>query len=103
MDGMKLILKTAFNGYQTGNRKRSHDHEVEQGNFTITTPTFTLFPTKDPVADWEGLAKQVGEAKWLKNHKTATLPTAHWPQEELPAQFNRILRDWLTSSVYPST
>jgi len=47
------------------------------------------------VSDWEGLSKQVKEDAFLKNHKTAKIATAHWPQEEKPAEFNQILGDWL--------
>lgn len=85
----------AFNGYQQDNRKQTYDFEIAQGNFTLTQPTFTLFPTKDPVADWEGFSKQVKEDSFLKNHQTAKIATAHWPQEEKPTEFNKILDDWL--------
>jgi soluble epoxide hydrolase/lipid-phosphate phosphatase len=61
----------AYNGYQYGNRKLSHEFEQSQGNFTLRQPTFTLFPSRDPVANWEGLAKQLKSADFLLNHYNA--------------------------------
>lgn len=68
---------------------------MAQGNLTLSQPTFTLRPTADPVANWVELAVTVEEAKYLTNHQTAEIPTAHWPHEELPDQFNSILATWL--------
>ena len=65
-------------------------------NYTLSQPTFTLFPTADPVADWEALYKAAGSESSLKNHATANIATAHWPQEEKPEQFNAILTRFLT-------
>ena len=62
------IPPPAFNGYQHGNRRQTYDFEISQGNFTLPQPTFVLFPTSDPVADWEGLAAQVGSSSFLLNH-----------------------------------
>ena len=89
------LLSAAYNGYQDANRKYAHDFEISQGNFTLSQPTFTLFPTKDPVSDWAGFSKQVKEDSFLKNHQTASMATAHWPHEEKPDEFNRILEQWL--------
>jgi len=116
-----LTLYAAFNGYQYGNRKLTYDFNVAQGNFTLDQPTFTLFPTKDPVADWQAFAAQINassfltnqrntvsarfslagsECEWPQNANTVqTIETAHWPQEEKPDQFNSILREWLETSV----
>jgi soluble epoxide hydrolase / lipid-phosphate phosphatase len=84
-----------YNGYQSLNRKISFDFGVAQGNLTLSQPTFTLRPTADPVSNWVELASTVGEAKFLTNHQTAEIPSSHWPQEELPDQFNSILSTWL--------
>ncbi|KAF2668750.1 alpha/beta-hydrolase [Microthyrium microscopicum] len=89
-----------FNGYQMGNRKRTYDHEVAQGNYTLSVPTFALYPTRDPVSNWEDFAKQVKAASFLKNHYNTTIATAHWPHEEKPEEFNRILRQWLGNVTY---
>ncbi|KAF2400293.1 alpha/beta-hydrolase [Trichodelitschia bisporula] len=91
---------TTFNGYQYGNRKLTFDFEKAQGNSSLPQPTFTLFPTKDPVADWQGLADQVKSSAFLKNYRTATIPTAHWPHEEAPDQFNLILSQWLGNVTF---
>ncbi|QDS69463.1 hypothetical protein FKW77_006186 [Venturia effusa] len=86
---------TTYNGYQSLNRKISFDFGVAQGNLTIPQPTFTLRPTSDPVADWVALAETVHESNFLTNHSTAELPTSHWPHEEMPNEFNKILSNWL--------
>jgi soluble epoxide hydrolase/lipid-phosphate phosphatase len=70
-----------------------------QGNFTLPQPTFTLYPTKDPVADWHAFALQVKASSFLLQGENATIPTAHWPHEEMPAVFNGILEQWLTNKV----
>jgi soluble epoxide hydrolase/lipid-phosphate phosphatase len=93
----KQGFHNTYNGYQYQNRKITFDFGVAQGNVTIPQPTFTLRPTADPVANWVQLAGIVGEANFLTNHQTAEIPSAHWPQEELPDQFNSILSTWLTA------
>ncbi|KAK2768283.1 hypothetical protein FQN54_000136 [Arachnomyces sp. PD_36] len=90
-----------FNGYQHENRRFTYEFETSQGNFTLPQPTFTLYPTIDPVADWEELAVQLGSASFLLDHYNATIPSAHWPHEELPDQFNEILADWLGNVTFP--
>ncbi|KAE9962094.1 hypothetical protein BLS_000843 [Venturia inaequalis] len=86
-----------YNGYQYLNRKTTFDFGVAQGNLTIPQPTFTLRPTADPVADWIALAVRVREADYLPMHQTAEIATSHWPHEEKPDEFNKILSDWLIS------
>ncbi|KAF1983783.1 alpha/beta-hydrolase [Aulographum hederae CBS 113979] len=88
-----------FNGYQYGNRKLTYDYDVAQGNFSLPQPTFTLFPTKDPVSNWEEFAVMLKSSDFLPNTKNATIETAHWPHEEKPEEFNKILEDWLNSDV----
>lgn len=66
--GGRLTSIAAFNGYQTGNRNLTFQFEVNQGNFTLSQPTFTLFMTHDPVADWEDFAGQIGSSSFLENH-----------------------------------
>ena len=100
-----------------GNRQLTYEHEVKQGNYTLPQPTFTLYPTKDPVADWVAFANQIKSSTFLKRHFNAvsklqiktirplltisqTIPTAHWPQEELPKQFNSILKEWLGNVTF---
>jgi len=88
-----------YNGYQTGNRYLSWEFEQSQGNYTLSQPTFTLFPTSDIVADWIALANDVKASSFLLNHQNTTIPSSHWPQEEMPDQFNAILMKWLRFSV----
>ncbi|KAK7211760.1 hypothetical protein V2G26_018938 [Clonostachys chloroleuca] len=90
-----------FNGYQEPNRKLTWEFEHNQGNFTIRQPTFALYPTKDPVADWAAVAEQLGSAHYLTNHYTATLETAHWVHEEKPAEFDAIFREWVGNVTWP--
>jgi len=73
---------------------------VKQGNFTLSQPTFTLFPTLDPVANWEKLAEELQSVAFLKKPQTKTIATSHWPQEEKPEEFNGILKEWLKSFCY---
>jgi len=47
----------------------TYDFNVVQGNFTLNQPTFTLFPTKDPVADWEAFAAQIKASSFLTNQR----------------------------------
>ena len=99
------------------NRKLTYEHEVKQGNYTLPQPTFALYPTKDPVADWAAFATQIKSSTFLKHHFNAvsnvqiknksllltilqTIPTAHWPHEELPEQFNSILKEWLGNVTF---
>jgi len=37
----------------------------------LPQPTFTLFPTKDPVADWATFAEEVFSWAFLSNYKNA--------------------------------
>lgn len=96
----KQGFHNTYNGYQSLNRKISFDFGVAQGNLTLPQPTFTLRPTSDPVADWVALAETVHESSFLTNHQTAELPTSHWPHEEMPDQFNKILSDWLEGITF---
>jgi soluble epoxide hydrolase/lipid-phosphate phosphatase len=82
------------------NRRQTYEHEVVQGNYTIPSPTFTLFMTKDPVANWQGFAKQINSSSYLPNHYNATIDTSHWPHEEAPDKFNTILRQWLGNVTF---
>ncbi len=61
----------AFNGYQRRNRYDTWRFERAQGNYTISQPTFVLYPTRDPVADWAGVALALGSYKFLTNHYNA--------------------------------
>ncbi|KAJ3495188.1 hypothetical protein NLG97_g3574 [Lecanicillium saksenae] len=91
-----------FNGYQRRNRYDTWRFERAQGNYTISQPTFVLYPTKDPVADWAGVALALGSYKFLTNHYNATIDTAHWPQEERPAAYDAIFREWVGNVTFPS-
>ncbi len=64
-------LEAAFNGYQRRNRYDTWQFERAQGNYTIDQPTFSLYPTKDPVADWAMVATALGSSTFLKNHYNA--------------------------------
>lgn len=61
----------AFNGYQRRNRYDTWRFERAQGNYTLDQPTFSLYPTKDPVADWAMVASALGSANFLTNHYNA--------------------------------
>lgn len=66
-----------FNGYQRRNRYDTWQFERAQGNYTISQPTFVLYQTKDPVADWAGVALALGSYKFLTNHYNAVcIPTS---------------------------
>ena len=67
----KQSIFNTFNGYQGGNRLITCNPEKHQGNYTIPTPTFSLFMTKDPVADWAYFAGMLGSANYLPNHYNA--------------------------------
>jgi soluble epoxide hydrolase / lipid-phosphate phosphatase len=54
-----------------GNRNLTFQFETKQGNYTLPQPVFTLFPTRDPVADWVGFARQVKSYAFLKNYRNA--------------------------------
>ena len=69
----KQSIFNTFNGYQGGNRLITCNPEKHQGNYTIPTPTFSLFMTKDPVADWAYFAGMLGSANYLPNHYNACL------------------------------
>lgn len=51
-----------------GNRNLTYQFEIGQGNFTLPQPTFSLFMTKDPVANWEEFAGQIASSAFLKDH-----------------------------------
>ncbi|KAF1988961.1 alpha/beta-hydrolase [Aulographum hederae CBS 113979] len=84
-----------FNGYQLGNQAAQMQFAASNGSSILQQPTFTLYPTKDPVADWEALATVANSAANLRDTGSATIATAHWPQEEQPEEFNRILEGFL--------
>lgn len=44
---------------------------MSQGNFTLLQPTFIIFPTSDPVADWVELAHEAKAASFLTDHYNA--------------------------------
>ncbi|KAF2436595.1 hypothetical protein EJ08DRAFT_691757 [Tothia fuscella] len=91
-----------MDGYQYGNRKLTSDHARGQGNYTLPQPTFILYPISDLAADWQALAVLVKSAVFLPNHYNTTIASSHWPQEELPDQFNAILSEWLGNVTFPS-
>lgn len=64
----KLTKPAAFNGYQRRNRYDTWRFERAQGNYTLAQPTFTLYPTRDPVANWAMVATALGSANFLTNH-----------------------------------
>lgn len=64
----KLTKPAAFNGYQRRNRYDTWRFERAQGNYTLSQPTFTLYPTRDPVANWAMVATALGSANFLTNH-----------------------------------
>lgn len=71
MDATDFLAFLAFNGYQHQNRRLTYDFEISQGNFTLPQPTFTIFPTGDPVADWVELAEEVMAVSFLLDHHNA--------------------------------
>ncbi|KAK5994734.1 Epoxide hydrolase A-like protein [Cladobotryum mycophilum] len=89
-----------FNGYQRRNRYDTYQFERAQGNYTLSQPTFSLYPTKDPVANWAMVASVLGSAKWLTNHYNATIDTAHWPHEETPDAFDAIFKEWIGNVTF---
>jgi soluble epoxide hydrolase/lipid-phosphate phosphatase len=90
-----------FNGYQRLNRNLTYQFDHTQGNFTINQPTFLVYPTKDPVADWEAVGIAVKQDRFLPNLFNATLPTAHWAHEELPEQYNALFKEWVGNVTFP--
>ncbi|KAK5996535.1 Epoxide hydrolase A-like protein [Cladobotryum mycophilum] len=91
-----------FNGYQRRNRYDTWRFDRAQGNYTLHQPTFSLWPTKDPVGDYTVVAKIVHSADFLTNHYNATIDTAHWPHEELPDQFDAHFRQWVGNVTFPT-
>ena len=68
---MLIESPLAFQGYQANNRNETYEFDIAQGNFTLTQPTFAVYPTKDPVADWAAFATQLGSANFLSNFYNA--------------------------------
>lgn len=85
---MRRAPLPAFNGYQRRNRYDTWRFERAQGNYTISQPTFALYPTKDPVADWAGVALALGSYKFLTNHYNAV--SAHGLNSSPPRGRERV-------------
>jgi len=81
--------------YTHGNRLATHSFSHEQGNWTITQPTLSLYPTEDPVADWIMVAGLLNCKHFLPNSRIEVIRAQHWPQLESPNEFNKILKEWL--------
>lgn len=83
--------------YTTENRKLSWQRVRDQGNATLPQPVLALYPTHDPVADWEQAALMLKSAAFLPDLETVTMPGSHWVHLENADDFNRALRKWLDS------
>ncbi|KZS93335.1 alpha/beta-hydrolase [Sistotremastrum niveocremeum HHB9708] len=88
--------------YTHTNRLQSHAFSHDQGNFTISQPTLSIYPTEDPVANWHVVAGMLQSDKFLANHRTEAVRSAHWPQLEAPETFNRLLWSWLQELPPPT-
>lgn len=97
------VVLLAYNGYQRRNRYDTWQFERAQGNYTLSQPTFSLYPVHDPVARWDLIATALGSSKYLTNHYNKTIETAHWPQEEQPEQYDAIFREWVGNVTFPSS
>lgn len=49
------------------NRYLGWEFDHTQGNFTISQPALALFPTEDPVANWEAAAKLLNSKIFVPN------------------------------------
>ncbi|KAF8488684.1 Alpha/Beta hydrolase protein [Gautieria morchelliformis] len=89
-------LEKTLQFYTHGNRLGTWSFDRAQGNFSIPQPALSIYPTDDPVADWEFIASAIHSPSFFSQLTTKTMDAQHWPQLENPQAFNRILRDWLT-------
>jgi hypothetical protein len=73
-----------------GNRQLTFQFETKQGNYTLPQPTFTLFQTRDPVADWAGFAGQVKSYAFLKNYRNAVSDLCNVDPLIIPRRLRRL-------------
>lgn len=85
--------------YTQHNRFESYRLSHEQGNATIPQPALFVAPLEDPVANWTAVMELLGSAQFIPQLTTKKIHAQHWPHLEAPAEFNRILDEWLEVSV----
>jgi len=85
--------------YTQHNRFESYRLSHEQGNATIPQPALFVAPLEDPVADWIAAMKLLGSEQFIPQLTTKTIHAQHWPHLEAPAEFNKILDEWLKVST----
>ncbi|KAF8806818.1 alpha/beta-hydrolase [Phlegmacium glaucopus] len=83
--------------YSNQNRLLGWELANAQGNHTIPQPVLAIYPTEDPVADWEKAAIFLQSYKYLPNLTVKLLSGAHWVHLENPLKCNNIIRKWLRS------
>ncbi|TFK35066.1 Alpha/Beta hydrolase protein [Crucibulum laeve] len=89
-------FKNTLQFYTTENRHQSWEIDHRQGNFTISQPVLAIYPSEDPVANWELVAKLLKSSEFTPQLTTEVTKGAHWVHLEHSNIFNMLVRAWLS-------
>ena len=94
--------RSGFNGPVDWYRNFDTNHELTAplGATPITMPTFFVAGSLDPVVHGRGDYLARMDTDLVDHRATVLIPEAgHWIQQEAPAEFNRVLLDFIAQSL----